>query len=187
MPIIPVQTLIQLLGMDSPPTEGSIKSCYDSVVNWLSECVTQNRFCPSDQAACSNDFCEYISSSGLPDGTVETPGVLRVNSSVNTWKTQPERHQAQSSLAKVVWDVFGTELFHSCAVSEESMQCALDDMLGEFTLEIQKLLGVNMFDMERHLEFFGLSDMLNFQCRGRNDKHPYTIKSVWQKVGFIIS
>ena len=50
-------------------------------------------------------------------------------------------------------------------------------------MEIQKLLGVNMFDMERHLEFFGLGGMLNFQCRGRNDKHPYMIKSTWQKVG----
>ncbi len=95
---------------------------------------------------------------------------------------QAERHIAQAALAKVVWDVFGSELFHSCAVSEESMQCAIDDMLGEFTVEIQKLLGVNMFEMERHLAFFGLGGMLNFQCRGRNDKHPYMIKSVWQKV-----
>lgn len=146
--------------------------------------MDQNRFCLSDQAAYSSDFCEYISSSGLPDGTVETPGVLRVNSNVNTWKTQADRHQAQAALAKTLWEVYGTELFHSCAVSEDSMQCAIDDMLGEFTLEIQKLLGVNMFDMDRHLDFFGLSnrDRMNFQCRGRNDKHPYMIKSVWQKV-----
>jgi hypothetical protein len=144
--------------------------------------VAQQRFCPADQATHAGEFCEYISSSGLPDGTVETPGVLRVNSSLNTWRIQPERHMAQAALAKVTWDVFGVELYHSCAVSEESMQCAIDDMIGEFTMEIQKLLGVNMFDMERHMEFFTLGGMLNFQCKGRNDKHPYMIKSVWQKV-----
>jgi hypothetical protein len=182
MPLVPVKTLIQLLGMDRPPSDGSVKVWYDKVVQWLTDCVAQNRFCPSEQAAYSNDFCEYITSSGLPDGTVETPGVLRVNSSINLWKTQSDRHAAQAALAKVLWDVYGTELYHSCAVSEDSMQCSIDDMMGEFTVEIQKLLGVNMFDMERHLEFFGLSGMLNFQCRGRNDKHPYMIKSAWQKV-----
>jgi hypothetical protein len=184
MPLVPVKTLIQLLSMDSPPvaSDGSIKSWYDRVVSWLSDCVDQHRFCPFDQASYSSDYCEYISSSGLPDGSVETPGVLRVNNNLNSWKVQPERHHAQAALAKVLWSSFGTELFHSCAVSEESMQCAIDDMLGEFSLEIQKLLGVNMFDMERHLEFFRLGHRLNFQCRSRSEKHPYMIKSVWQKV-----
>ena len=182
MPIVPVKTLIQLLGMDRPPRDGSLKLWYDRIVHWLTDCVAQQRFCPADQATHAGEFCEYISSSGLPDGTVETPGVLRVNSSLNTWRIQPERHMAQAALAKVTWDVFGVELYHSCAVSEESMQCAIDDMIGEFTMEIQKLLGVNMFDMERHMEFFTLGGMLNFQCKGRNDKHPYMIKSVWQKV-----
>ena len=184
MPLVPVKTLIELLGMDSPPTDGVCKFWYDRVVAWLKDCVAQNRFCPSEQAhhGYPNDFCEYISSSGLPDGTVETPGVLRVNNTINSWRMQADRHMAQAALAKVLWEVFGTELYHSCAVSEESMQCAIDDMLCEFTVEIQKLLGVNMFDMDRHLSFFGLDRMLNFQCRGRNDKHPYMIKSVWQKV-----
>lgn len=182
MPIVPVNTLIELLGMDSPPKEGQTKVWYDRLAHWLSDCVAQNRFCPSEQGAFSNDFCEYISSSGLPDGTIETAGVLRVNSSTNTWKMQADRHAAQAALAKVLWETFGTELYHSCAVSEESMQCAIDDMIGEFTMEIQKMLGVKMFDMDRHLEFFGIGGMLNFQCRGRNDKHPYMIKSVWQKV-----
>lgn len=184
MPLVPVNTLIELLGMDSPPRDGNLKTWYDKIVAWLTDCVAQNRFCPSEQTqGYPNDFCEYISSSGLPDGTVETPGVLRVNSTSNSWRMQTDRHMAQAALAKVLWEVYGTELYHSCALSEESMECAIDDMLGEFTVEIQKLLGVNMFDMERHLEFFGLGGMLNFQCRGRNDKHPYMIKSTWQKVG----
>jgi hypothetical protein len=182
MPIVPVKTLIQLLGMESPPRDGSHKAWYDRIVHWLTDCVAQNRFCQADQSMYPGDHCEYISSSGLPDGTVETPGVLRVNGNVNSWKLQADKHTAQAALAKVLWDVFGSELHHSCAVSEESMQCAIDDMLGEFTVEIQKLLGVNMFDMDRHLQFFGLGSMVNLQCRGRNDKHPYMIKSVWQKV-----
>ena len=179
MPLVPPKTLIQLLGMDSPPRNGPLKVWYDRVVHWLMDCVAQNRFCPVDQGG---DFCEYISSSGLPDGTVETPGVLRVNSNVNTWKMTTERQcNAPMALAKVLWEMHGQELHHSCAISEESMQCAIDDMMVEFTVEIQKLLGVNMFDMDRHLEFFGLKDKLDFQCRGRNDKHPYMIKGVWQK------
>ena len=182
MPIVPVKTLIQLLGMESPPRDGSHKAWYDRIVHWLTDCVAQNRFCQADQSMYPGDHCEYISSSGLQDGTVETPGVLRVNGNVNSWKLQADKHTAQAALAKVLWDVFGSELHHSCAVSEESMQCAIDDMLGEFTVEIQKLLGVNMFDMDRHLQFFGLGSMVNLQCRGRNDKHPYMIKSVWQKV-----
>ena len=182
MPLVPPKMLIQLLGMESPPRNGQLKVWYDRVAHWLWDCVAQNRFCPVEQAGYANDYCEYISSSGLPDGGVETPGVLRVGSNVNLWKTSTDRQgNAQIALAKVLWEMFGTELHHSCAISEDSMQCAIDDMMVEFTVEIQKLLGVNMFDMDRHLEFFALKDKLNFQCRGRNDKHPYMIKSVWQK------
>lgn len=184
MPLVPPKSLVQLLSMESPPRNGPHKVWYDRVALWLTDCVAQNRFCPADQAGFSSDYCEYISSSGLLDGGVETPGVLRVGSNVNLWKMASERlGNAQMAMTRVLWEAFGTELHHSCAVSEESMQCAIDDMLVEFSMEIQKLLGVNMFDMDRHLQFFGLKDRLNFQCRGRNDKHPYMIKSVWQKDG----
>lgn len=184
MPIVPVQVLVQLLGMEgSPPRDGPLKVWHSRIVNWLSDCVAQNRFCPADQTVYSGDFCEYVSSAGLSDGTIETPGVLRVASNSNLWKTQSDRHLAQAAMAKALWEIYGSELYHSCALSEDSMQCAIDDMLGEFAVEIQKLLGVNLFDMERHLRFFGLEGKLDFQCRGRNDKHPYMIKSVWQRDG----
>ena len=182
MPLVPPKTLIQLLGMESPPRSGPLKVWYDRVSLWLRDCVAQNRFCPVEQSGYSEEYCEYISSSGLQDGNVETPGVLRVNSNTNLWKMSTERQSnASLAMAKVLWEIFGQELMHSCAVSEESMQCAIDDMLVEFTVEIQKLLGINMFDMERHLEFFDLKNRLNFQCRGRNDKHPYMMKSVWHR------
>jgi len=55
-------------------------------------------------------------------------------------------------------------------------------MLNEFSVEIQRLLGVNMFDMERHFSFFGISNQLNFRFMNRVGPHPYMIKAVWPKV-----
>jgi hypothetical protein len=54
-------------------------------------------------------------------------------------------------------------------------------MLNEFTVEIQKLFGINMFDMQRHLQFFGLRDRLHWRCKDRNGKHPFMIKACWPK------
>ena len=55
-------------------------------------------------------------------------------------------------------------------------------MLTEFDVDIQKLLEVNMFDMQRHLQFFGIKGLLNFKCQDRFGAHPFLAKAVWQRV-----
>jgi len=175
MPIVPTKILVQLLSMDSPPREEELKAWYDRITRWLVDCVAEHRFCPADKMTYSGDYCEYITSAGLPDGTVETSGVLRVNQATSSWKEVP------TQLAEVLWSSFGLELHHACSVTKESMVCALEDMLSEFSVEIQNLFGINMFDMQRHLNFFGLRDRLNWRCQERSGKHPFMIKACWPK------
>ena len=175
MPLVPTPILIKLLSMESVPDEGDLKAWYDRIVRWLVDCVAEHRFCPADEMTYSGDYCEYITSAGLPDGSVETSGILRVNQASNSWKDVP------SQLAEVLWASFGLELHHACSVTKESMVCALEDMLNEFSVEIQKLFGVNMFDMQRHLHFFGLKDRLHWRCKERSGKHPFMIKACWPK------
>ena len=175
MPLVPTKVLVQLLSMERPPSSGDLKEWYDRVVHWLVGCVAEHRFCPADEMTYSGDYCEYLTSAGLPDGTVETNGVLRINQTTNSWKEVP------TLLAEVVWGAFGPELHHSCSVTKDSMACAVEDMLGEFTIEMQKLFGINMFDMERHLHFFGLKDRLNWRCKERHGKHPFMVKACWPK------
>ena len=175
MPLVPIAALTELLKMDQPPAAGPLREWYDRVVHWLVDCVAEHRFCPADEMTYSGDYCEYISSAGLPDGSVEISGVLRVNQSTNAWKDVP------ASLAEALWGAFGEELHHGCSVTKESMVCALEDMLSDFSVELQKLFGVNMFDMPRHWDFFGLRDRLNWRCKDRNGKHPFMVKACWPK------
>ena len=141
------------------------------------DCVAQNRFCPV-----GDEFSEYVSSSGLPDGSVETNGCLRAASSRNGWNDKIDRMAVNNMLAEAVYQQYGLELKHSCGISKDALASAVNDMLNEFSVEIQRLLGVNRFDMERHFSFFGISNQLNFRFMNRVGPHPYMIKAVWPKV-----
>jgi hypothetical protein len=176
MPLVPTPALVQLLSMDAPPRGGELREWYDRVARWLAGCVAEHRFCPADEV-CSGEYCEYITSAGLPDGTVEGSGVLRVNHGCQpgNWRDAPHL------LAEALWAAFGLELHHACSVTKESMVCALEDMLGDFSMEIQKLFGVNMFDMQRHLRFFGLQDRLAWRCKDRAGKHPFMVRAFWPR------
>ena len=182
MPIVPIKDLIELLRAENVPDQGTeLRRHYDSVHRWLVDNVVRHRFCPADLFAYSNEYCEYISSSGLADGTMEDNGVLRVNQTVNGWK-ESDKRSVQEALSSVVFERYGDELESACSVTRETMGCAIDDMLDGFSVELQKLLGVSMFDMERHITFFGLKDRLSFRCFEREAKHPFMIKSAWKKV-----
>ena len=175
MPIVPTPILVQLLSMEHLPVNGPLKEWHERIMHWLVDCVAEHRFCPADEMTYSGDYCEYLTSAGLPDGSVEIGGVLRINQATNSWKDVPMQ------LAEVLWGAFGPELHHACSATKESMACALEDMLGEFSVEIQKLFGINMFDMQRHLHFFGLRDRLNWRCKDRHGKHPFMVKACWPK------
>ena len=102
MPIVPIDSLVELLSMQTPPDEESgLYKHYASIRKWLMDCVTQNRFVPLESS--DHYFTEYISSSGLADGTIECNGVLRVNLPFNAWK-EPEKRTAQLALAAVIFE-----------------------------------------------------------------------------------
>ena len=181
MPIVPTHILVELLKTPARPRNDSpARVWYDRVCAWLQVCVEQHRFCPVEGAY--NEFTEYISSSGSEDGTVSSNGVLRVSLGYNAWKDRNSPRAAQTHLAEAVYRLYGAELMQACSMNQTAVSCAVDDMLSGFSVDIQKLLGVNMFDMDRHLQFFGLRDKLNFKCQPRIGDHPYMIRSVWQKV-----
>jgi hypothetical protein len=181
MPVVPIQVLVDLLRRDAPPpADTEAREWYDKVALWLVDCVAQNRFCPTGEGG---QFGEFISSSGLPDGEVETNGCLRVASARNPWADKLDRMAAQNLLAEAAYQRYGAELRHSCGVSQGAMACAINDMLHEFSVDVQRLLGVNMFDMERHFRFFGILDRLDFSFMERIGPHPYMVRATWQKVG----
>ncbi len=68
-----------------------------------------------------------------------------------------DRMAAQKLLAKAAYQRYSAELRHSCGVSQSAMACAINDMLHEFSADIQRLLGVNMFEMECYFRFFRTS------------------------------
>lgn len=178
MPIVPLDTLLGLLRRPTPPQDGAAKEWYDRVAAWLRECLAKGRFCQAGER-----LCEYVSSSGLPDGTVETDGVLRVAAGFNGWRDKMDPLVVQTLLAGVCYKQYGAELAHSCNVSKEVLVCAIDDMLREFSVDIQRFLEVSLFDMERHFAFFGILEHADFQFSERFGEHPYMIRAVWRKVG----
>ena len=182
MPIVPTQILVELLKADQPPLSGSVlRPWYNRVRVWLEGCVAQNRFCPAEGANLGGEVTEYLSSAGQSDGSVER-GSLRVNLAYNAWNDKMDPRAAPNRLAAAAYKMFGAELTHSCSVSRDALACAIEDMLTEFDVDIQKLLEVNMFDMQRHLQFFGIKGLLNFKCQDRFGAHPFLAKAVWQRV-----
>lgn len=182
MPIVPTHHLVELLRAEQPPSDTSpLRQWYDKVRGWLEECVALNRFCPAEGANIGGDVTEYISSAGQGDGSVER-AVLRVNLTYNAWNDKIDPKAAPTRIATSAFNVFGAELNHSCSVSRDALVCAIEDMLTEFDVDIQKLLEVNMFDMKRHLRFFGLEGRLSFRCLERFGAHPFMTKGVWQRV-----
>ena len=56
-------------------------------------------------------------------------------------------------------------------------------MLKKFELGGRKLLGVDIGNIGRHVEYFGLAGQLPFKGRRfSNDKKPFAIQHVWAKV-----
>jgi hypothetical protein len=183
MPIVAIDTLVQLLKMENPPqqSETLLFKGYQQICSWLQDCLVQHRFCPSDLFAPSHDFTPYLSSSGLSDGSVESGGVLRVNMSTNGWREAADKHVVESVLAEETVRVYGEELKHSCSVSKSSLICALQDSMNGFALHIQKLLGIN-FDLKRHVSFFKLEGHIGFSTTADLDaRNPFMIRSAWVK------
>ena len=184
MPIIPIEDLVQLLSAQSVPDQSDdLYKSYKSVSKWLMDCVSKNRFVPIDvqtESQDSLDYVEYISSSGLADGLVGCNGILRVASSNNLWR-DPEKRLAQSALAAVTFDKYGAELASSCSVTQESLECIVDDMLNIFRVDLQRVLGVSMFDWERNAAFFGLKDSVKFKYTHHEKEVPFMVRGVWRR------
>ena len=177
MPIVPVEVLIGLFRADSRLGEEELEA-KGRISDWLNECVTQNRFCPTGDG----QFNEYISSKGNQDGTVDEEGFLRTSGL--RWKDRSDKMSVFNLLASNIFRRHCAELWHSFSISEESLACALYDMAAEFTMDIQRLLGVNMFEMERHTQFFGIKDLLCFSFLDRAGEHPFASLGVWLQVLF---
>jgi hypothetical protein len=181
VPVIPVDSLIELLTDESgPPMPGTKNRVYyDSVCDWLNQCVLQHRFCINPEG---DSFSEYISSSGTATGGVVENGVLRVGKDQNGWM-DPDSLTVPRFLAEHTWIKYGKELEHAFALSESSLTAGIDEMLKTFQLEGKKLLGVDLNDTDRYAEFFGLSGQLPFKKRQfSNEKKPFAVQHVWPKV-----
>lgn len=185
VPVVPVETLIALMSSeDGTPEPGTeTRFWYDQVSSWLEQCVLQHRFCINPEG---DSFSEYISSSGTIIGGVVEDGVLRVGKDQNGWMDN-DSLTVPRLLAEHAWKKYGKELEHSFALSESSLAACIDEMLKTFEVGGRKLLGMDVNDISRHVEYFGLAGQLPF--RGRrfsNDKRPYAIQHVWSKVSWII-
>jgi hypothetical protein len=86
-------------------------------------------------------------------------------------------------LALSTWEKFGKELMHTFAVSEPSLVAAIEEMLKTFEVGAGKLLGFNICDVDKHIEFFGIQERLPFRGkRFSNERRPFAIRHVWSKV-----
>jgi hypothetical protein len=183
IPVVPVEIMIELLSTEdsAPPSEGTeLREWYDRVAAWLNQCVLQHRFCINPEG---DTFSEYITSNGTIVGGVTEDGVLRVGKDQNAW-TDPDSFAVPKLLAEHAWKKYGKELAHTFALSESSLAASIDEMLKTFEVGGMRLLGVDLGDTERHVNYFGLYGQLPF--RGRkfsNEKRPFAIQHVWPKVG----
>jgi hypothetical protein len=184
MPIIPIEDLIQLLSSQRAPEQhDSLYKSYTSVRKWLLDCVRKNRFVPVEvisEVRVEPEFTEYISSAGLPDGPVASNGVLRVSSSTNLWR-EPEKRLAQSALAAVTFEKYGQELGSTCSVTAECLEVVVDDMIMAFRVDLQRVLGVSLFDWQRIATFFALHEQLKFRFTHHRNDVPFATRAVWRK------
>lgn len=181
IPVVPVEILVALMTSEdgTPEPETEMRFWYDQVSSWLEQCVAQHRFCINPEG---ESFSEYISSSGTIVGGVMEDGVLRVGKDQNGWM-DTDSFTVPRLLAEHAWKKYGKELEHSFALSESSLAACIDEMLKTFEVGGRKLLGADVNDISRHVEYFGLAGQLPF--RGRrfsNEKRPYAIQHVWSKV-----
>jgi hypothetical protein len=186
VPIVPVDIMIELLSTedDAPPSQGTeCRKWYDRVAAWLNQCVLQHRFCINPEG---DTFSEYISSSGTIAGGVVEDGVLRVGKDQNAWMEQ-DFLAVPKLLASLAWKKYGKELEHTFAVSENSLAAAIDEMLKTFQVGGARLLGLDLNNVERHVNYFGLFGQLPFKGRKfSNEKRPFAIEHVWAKVSCAI-
>lgn len=181
VPVVPIDIMVELFTAEQgPPAEGSeLRKWYDEVSAWLTQCVTQCRFCINPEG---DSFSEYISSSGTVVGSVMENGVLRVAKEQNGW-LDSDSHTVPRALAEYTWSKYGQELLHTFSLSEAALVVCIDEMLKTFEVKGGNLLGFDIGDVERHAEYFGLTHQLTFRARGfRNGTKPYAIEHVWPKV-----
>lgn len=181
IPVVPIDIMIQLFTAEhEPPDEDSeLRKWYNEVSAWLTQCVTQCRFCLNPEG---DSFSEYISSSGSAIGNVMENGVLRVARDQNGW-LDSDSLTVPRLLAEYTWSKYGQELAHTFALSEAALVACIDEMLKTFEVRGGKLLGFDVGNVERHVRFFGLSDQLAFKSRAfRNDSKPFAIQHAWPKV-----
>jgi hypothetical protein len=181
IPVVPIDIMLALFtAQNGPPALGTEhRMWYDKVCAWLTQCVAQCRFCIN---ADGSSFSEYISSSGTVTGGVMEDGVLRVGKDQNGWMDS-DNLVVPKFLAEHAWTKYGQELAHTFSLSETSLVACIDEMLKTFEVRGGKLLGFDVGDIERHVEYFGLSGQLPFKGKTfSNDKKPFAIQHVWSKV-----
>jgi hypothetical protein len=181
IPVVPVDILIALFTSEhGPPSNGTEhRVWYDQIAEWLVQCVEHCRFCMNPEG---DSFSEYISSNGTMSGSVVENGVIRVAQEQNGWMDS-DPQTVPRLLAMSTWEKFGKELTHTFAVSEPSIVAAIEEMLKTFEVGAGKLLGFNVCDVDKHIEFFGVHDRLPFRGkRFNNEKRPFAIRHVWSKV-----
>ena len=182
MPVVPTEILIELLSMTNQPRPGGseLRVWYDRICMWLQECLSNCRFCNNPNGG---GLCEYISSNGSVDGSVESNGLFRVSRKQNAWNEAGQNHTVQTALAEEIWIVHGNQLHLSCSLSKESLIPAINDMLSAFSVDFGKLIGVDIQATARHFEFFGISQhmQLNPFITPDSVQCQFAIQAAWMR------
>ena len=156
MPAVPTEILIELLSTTNQPRPGGseLRVWHDRICMWLHECLSSCRFRNNPNGG---GFCEYISSNGSLDGSVESNGLFRVSRRQNAWNEAGQNHTVHTALAEEIRIVHGNQLHLSCSLSKESLIPAINDMLSAISVDFGRLIGVDIQATARHFESFGIS------------------------------
>ena len=180
MPVVPIEILVQLMSMPSPPRarDTELRRWYDEIQTWLMDCLRNCRFCSNPNGG---GLCEYISSNGQVDGGVEKNGLFRVAKKSNIWG-EVGGLAAQQAIADEIWAVYRADLYNSCAISKDALIPGINDMLNGFYVDCWKLLGVES-NSQRHFDFFGITQHMQFSpyAPPDNGSSALAIKAAWMR------
>jgi hypothetical protein len=179
MPVVPIEDLIELLSMPNPPRQQDeeLHRWYTEIREWLMDCVRFSRFCPNPSGG---GFCEYVSSNGCPDGSLERNGLFRIQTKKAGIWGDSNGHAVQQAMADEIWGVYRVDLHNSCALSRDSLIPGINDMLNGFFVDFWKLFGIKA-DSKRHFDFFDVTQHMPFNpmCTPQNGFNALGIRSVW--------
>ena len=178
-PVVPIEDLIELLSMPTPPRSQNeeLYRWYMEIREWLMDCLRYSRFCPNPAGG---GLCEYVSSNGLPDGSLERTCLFRMTTKRPGVWTDFNGQAVQQAIADEVWGAYRADLQNSCALSREALIPGINDMLNGFYVDFWKLFGVET-NPQRHFDFFGISQHMQFSPVGtpQNGVSPLGIRGVW--------